>query len=81
MYTVRQPRRLTVADGELWIVPVVLTHPDHGVLGDAGFVAIEAATGAVVGSTSRREVVRAGKQLREAKTNGVAAAVFQARAL
>jgi hypothetical protein len=81
MFTVSRPRRLALVDSQLWIVPIVLTHPDHGVLGDAGFVAIDAATGAVLGSTPRREVVHAGKQLREAKSNGRKAAVFPARAV
>jgi hypothetical protein len=81
MYTVRRPRRLVLADAELWIAPIVLTHPDHGVVGDVGFVAIDAGTGAILGSTPRREVVRAGKQLREAKSYGREAAVFPARAV
>ncbi len=81
MFTARQPRRLALADTQLWIVPIVLTHPDHGVVGDVGFVAIDAATGAILGSTPRREVVRAGKQLRGAKSNGREAAVFPARAV
>jgi len=63
MVSVRRPWRLRLADARLWIVPIVLTHPDHGIV---GVVAIDAASGAILGSTPRQEVVRAGKQLREA---------------
>ena len=81
MFTVRAPRRLALTELQLWIVPIVLTHPDRGVVGEVGFVAIDAATGEILGSTPRREVVRAGKQLREAKNYGLEAAVLPARAV
>lgn len=70
MYTVSRPRRVLLADAKMWIVPIVLTDADRGIVGDVGFVAIDAGTGAILGSTPRREVVRAGKQLREEKNYG-----------
>lgn len=67
MVTGTIPHRLELPSAELWIVPMVWTHPDHGIVGEVGSVAVDALTGEVVGTTSRREVVAAGKRLREAK--------------
>jgi hypothetical protein len=67
MYTGALPRRLTLRDTDTWIVPIVLTHPEHGILGDVGFLAVDAASGNVLGATPRAEVVAAGKKLREAR--------------
>ena len=73
------PRRLSLPDSELWIVPVVLTHPDYGVVGEAGVVAIDARTAKVIVSTPRSEVVAGGQRLREAKRSDLEAAFLQAR--
>src|SRR5258707_9095916 len=67
MYTGTLPRRLSLPNLQVWAVPIALTHPDHGVVGDVGLVAVDAANGQVVGATPRSEVVAAGKKLREAK--------------
>ncbi len=72
MYAARPPRRLALTGAQMWIVPIVLTHPDRGVLGEVGFVAVDAASGAILGSTPRNEVVRAGKRLRGRKTDEAA---------
>lgn len=79
MFTGGLPRSLSLPDSELWIVPIVLTHPEHGVVGEAGLVAIDARTGHVIGSTPRNEVVAAGKRLREAKRDDLEAAFLQTR--
>jgi hypothetical protein len=63
MYTGALPRRLILNNLEIWTVPIVLTHPDHGVVGDVGLVAIGAASGRVVGATPRAQVVAAGKKI------------------
>src|SRR3989442_11080640 len=50
------PRRLALAKQDLWIVPVVLTSPGYGVVGEVGMVAVDAVSGGVVGATPRPEV-------------------------
>ena len=67
MYTGAGTHRLVLPDVDLWVVPIVLTHPDHGILGNVGLVAIDAVTGEVVGATPREEVVAAGKRVRQGK--------------
>src|SRR5439155_21154765 len=67
MFTGIAPHRLCLLTADVWIVPIVLTHPEHGILGEVGLVAVDASTGQVLGSTPRRDVVAAGKRLREAK--------------
>jgi hypothetical protein len=81
MYTGGLARRLRLPNLELWAVPIVLTHPDHGVVGDVGLVAVNAASGEVIGATPRGEVVSAGKKLREAKRYDLEAAISPARAV
>lgn len=77
LFTGGIPRRLSLQGRDLWIVPIVLTHPEYGVVGDAGIVAIDARTGRVLGSTPRREVVAAGKRLRKAKRDALETAFLQ----
>ncbi len=67
MFTGRSPRRLSLPNAELWIVPIVFTHADHGLVGDVGYIALHGYTGEVVGRTPREEVVAAGSRLRMAK--------------
>ena len=58
MYAGALPRRLALSNLDVWAVPIVLTHPDHGVVGDVGLLAVDAASGEVVGATPRSEVAR-----------------------
>jgi hypothetical protein len=73
------PHRLGLSDRELWIVPIVLTSPGHGAVGEVGIVAIDAGTHQPVGSTPRREVVTAAGRLREEKHEELEAAFHRAR--
>jgi hypothetical protein len=73
------PRRLELKNRVLWIVPILLTSPGYGAVGEVGVLAIDARTGQVVGSTPREEVVAAGKRLREAKRDELEAAFRRAR--
>jgi hypothetical protein len=63
----------------LWIVPIVLTHPDRGSVGEVGVVAVDARTGKVAGSTPRSEVVAAGERLAKGKHVDLHAPAVQAR--
>jgi hypothetical protein len=81
MYTAALPRRLVLRNGDTWIVPIVLTHPKHGLVGEVGFLALSPTEGDVIGATPRGEVVAAGKKLREAKGYELQAAFLRPRAI
>src|SRR5262245_19910088 len=65
MFTGGTPKRLVLKNAVWWVVPIVLTSPGFGIVGEAGVVAVDADTAEVVGSTDRGEVASAGKRLRE----------------
>jgi hypothetical protein len=73
------PYHLSLPTGELWIVPMVLTSPAYGAVGEVGAVAVDASTGDVVGGTPRPEVIAAIRRLREAKHDAIEAAFLRAR--
>jgi len=81
MFTGAGAYRLVVADRDLWVVPIVLTHPDHGILGNVGLVAVDACSGQVVGGTPRAEVVAAGRRVREGKGYDVRTTLLPSRAV
>jgi hypothetical protein len=63
----------------VWIVPILLTSPGHGAVGEVGMVAVSVTASEVVGGTPRREVVAAIKNLRETHADALEAAFHQAR--
>jgi hypothetical protein len=73
------PRRLSLQKSDVWIVPVLLTSPGYGAVGEVGVVAVNARTGQVVGGTPNQEVIAAGKRLREEKRDELEAAFRRAR--
>jgi hypothetical protein len=81
MFTGRLARRMSLPNGEVWIVPLVLTHADHGLVGDVGYLVLDACSGEVIGQTPRGEVVAEGKRLREAKGYALEAAILPAGAV
>jgi hypothetical protein len=79
MFTGGLPHRLPLPAAEFWIVPVVLTHPDHGIVGEVGSVAVDLHTSEIVGRTPRAQAVAAGKHLREARGYAREPALLSAR--
>jgi hypothetical protein len=73
------PRRLLLAEKDLWIVPVVLTSPGYGAVGEVGLVAVDVASGGVVGATPRPEVRTAGTRLALERRHELDAAFHRAR--
>lgn len=73
-------RRMSLPNGELWIVPILLTTPRTGPVGEIGMVAVNARTGEVVGATPKDDVAAAGQRVLEEKRDEVNAAVLQTRA-
>jgi len=74
----KHPRRLVGAT-DFWIVPVFLTSPGLGAVGEVGMVAVDARTHEVVGATERREVNRAIKHVKETKRDELDAAFHRSR--
>lgn len=74
------PRRVSLSDTELWVVPVLLTTPRTGPVGEIGMVAVNARTGEVVGATPKDDVAAAGQRVLEEKRDQVNAALLQTRA-
>ena len=73
-----KPQRL-LGESDFWIVPVFLTSPGYGPVGEVGLVAIDAKTHEVLGATERQEVNRAIKHLKESKGDELEAAFYRAR--
>jgi hypothetical protein len=80
-YTGGTPRQLSLQGALIWIVPVVLTSPGYGVVGEVGIVAIDGATKKVLDATRREEVKAAGTLLARGKRDEIAAAFHRARKL
>ncbi len=73
------PRRLSLQKSDVWVVPVILTSPGYGAVGEVGVVAVNAQTGAIVGSTPKEDVIAAGKRLREEERDDLETAFRRAR--
>src|SRR5262245_5775302 len=74
------PRRLCLHGKDVWIVPIVLTSPGIGPVGEVGLLAIDAATYEVIDATPRAEVRAAGARLAQEQRDAIAAAFHRARA-
>ena len=81
MLTGAAPCRLRLPNVDLWVVPIVLTHPKKGVVGQVGLVAVDASSGKVVGSTPRPEAVATAKKIRGAKGYELETAILRPRAV
>lgn len=73
------PYHLSLPTGDCWIVPMVLTSPAYGAVGEVGAIAVDASTGTVVGGTPKSEVIASIKRLRETNHDAIQAAFLQAR--
>jgi hypothetical protein len=73
------PYRLSLPGGELWIVPVMLTSPGYGPVGQVGVIAIDARTGEVLGASPKDDVIGAVRRLNEEKHEELEAAFLRAR--
>lgn len=78
-YTGGTPRRLTLPWGPLWIVPIMFTSAGYGHVGQAGVVAVDDVTFAVLDATPKAEVRRSGAHLAREKRDDLNAAFHRAR--
>ena len=70
---------LSSPQADLWVVPVMLTSPGYGWVGQVGTVALDAASGQVVGADPRPTVYAAARRLEEAKRDELEAAFLRAK--
>jgi hypothetical protein len=76
-----EPRRLMIEEKDLWIVPIVLTSPGYGIVGQCGVVALDAMSLQVLAASPRPEVNQAIVSLRESKRDELEAAFHRARTI
>jgi hypothetical protein len=73
------PRRLVLKNLCLWVIPVFLTSPGVGPVGEVGVVAVNDRTAKVVGGTERQEVAAAVRTLKTNKHHDLEAAFLRSR--
>jgi len=78
-YAGAMPRRVSLKNTDVWIVPVVLTSAGYGIVGEVGVILVDAATGKIIGASSRKEVRSAGARLAKEKRAELDAAFHRAR--
>src|SRR5262245_13885736 len=66
LFTAGVPRSSTWNGTAAWTVPIVLTHPNQGVIGEAGEAIVDARTGHVLASTARVELIAQAKRVQGA---------------
>lgn len=74
-----EPRFLQFPMRTFWVVPVVLSYPHIGPVGQTGILAVDTETGAVVGWTPLDEIKEIGKTIYHEKKADIEAAFLQAR--
>ena len=65
------PKSIRFPTRTVWIVPVLLTYPKVGIVGEVGMIAIEAERENVVGWTPFSEVEALARQLYQEKKNEI----------
>lgn len=70
---------LSSPQADLWVVPVMLTSPGYGWVGQVGTVALDAANGEVVGADPRPTIHAAARRLEEEKRDELEAAFLRAK--
>lgn len=73
------PRFLQFPLRTFWAVPVVLSYPRIGPVGQTGILAVDTETGAVVGWTPLDEIKEIGKTIYDERRADIEAAFLQAR--
>jgi len=74
------PHRVIIHEREwVWAVPVILTSPGYGSVGEVGMVLVDEEARTIVGYTPHDEVASAIKRLREDKSIEIEAAFLRAR--
>ena len=70
-FTAGLPKQVIFSTRSVWIVPILLTYPQTGMLGEVGMVAVDDQRGTIVGWTPLEEAERLGKELYEEKKSEI----------
>ncbi len=65
------PKTVSFPIRNVWIIPVLLSCPNVGIIGEVGMVAVDSESGSVVGFTPKNEMERIGKVLYEEKKDEI----------
>ncbi len=65
------PKTVSFPIRNVWIIPVLLSCPNIGIVGEVGVVAVDSENGSVVGFTPKEEMERIGKTLYEEKKDEI----------
>ncbi len=65
------PKTLSFPIRDVWIVPVLLSYPNIGIVGEVGMIAVDSENGSVVGFTPKEEMEKIGKALYEEKKDEI----------
>ena len=66
-FTSGLPKSVNFPIQSVWIVPILLSYPDTGVVGEVGMIAVDRESGTIVGYTPKKEIERIAKALYEEK--------------
>lgn len=68
------PKMVEFAVRKVWAVPILLSYPEIGPVGEAGIVAVDAEMGTVVGWTPLEDVLKAAQDIYSARKDEIEAA-------
>ena len=70
-FSVGLPKSVAFPTRRLWVVPVMLTYPHVGIVGEVGMVAVDAEQETVVGWTPFQEMEELARQLYQEKKHEI----------
>lgn len=68
------PKMVEFAVRKVWAVPILLSYPEVGPVGEAGIIAVDAEMGTVVGWTPLGDVLKAAQDIYSARKGEIEAA-------
>ncbi len=66
-FTAGLPKTISFPIQNVWIVPVLLSYPDTGIVGEVGMIAVDSESGSIVGYTPKEEIEKMAEALYEEK--------------
>lgn len=70
-FTSGLPKSVSFPIQNVWIVPILLSYPDTGIVGEVGMIVVDNESGSVVGFTPKEEIEKIANTLYEEKKNEI----------
>ncbi len=70
-FTSGLPKSINFPIKRIWIVPILLSYPNVGIVGEVGVIAVDSESDSVVGFTPKKEMEKIGKTLYEEKKSEI----------